>query len=337
MALQMEGHRFCYQNSSACGGKLCTARRCFGVEYDGKPFLVMELLEGESLRERLVRGTPSREELIETALQVLDALAAAHTKGIVHRDIKPANIFLTAQGRVKLLDFGLAKAVAEREVASEMSQVAGDDSTLTTRASMAAGTAAYMSPEQARGGEVDARSDLFSFGVTLFQTVTGTLPFEGDSPALVLESILIRQPLRPRKLNPAIPAELERIVLKTLEKDRRVRYQSAVELRTDLERLRPAMSRGARWPVLVAAVLLIALGLTLVGLRIGWFGSPSTAPDLLPRQLTANPLEDPVVRASISPDGAYLAYTDLAGIHVRRIDTGETHLIAPPDEEYCFR
>jgi eukaryotic-like serine/threonine-protein kinase len=307
-------------------------------EYDGKPFLVMELLEGESLRERLARGALSRKELIEIAVQVLDALAAAHAKGIVHRDIKPANIFLTSQGRVKLLDFGLAKAITEGEVATEreIPQGAGGEGTSSSKVSMPAGTVAYMSPEQACGGKVDARSDLFSLGVTLFQMATGTLPFQGDSQTTLLESIRARPPLRPRKLNAALPAELERIVLKTLEKDRLARYQTAAELRSDLERLRPVPSRGALWAA-VAAALVLALGVTLGGVKFGWFGALSTTPELIQRQVTANPLEDAVRRVAISADGTYLAYTDLAGIHIRRIDTGDTRLIPPPSPEYCFR
>jgi eukaryotic-like serine/threonine-protein kinase len=308
-------------------------------EYQGNPFLVMELLEGESLKQRLAHGIPSPKELVEIALQVLDALEAAHAKGIVHSDIKPPNIFLTTQGRVKLLDFGLAKTIAEHEAASgnRKSQGPSDDTAWTTVASTIAGTAAYMSPEQACRGEVDARSDLFSFGVTLFHMATGALPFQGESPSVMVQSILTRQPLRPRKINPAVSAELERIVLKTLQKDKAARYQSAAELRSDLEHLRPAPSRVARWAVVAAAALVLAFVVTLAAFRFGWYGPPSTTPELIPRQVTANPLEDPVQRASISADGAYLAYTDLAGIHIRRIDTGETRLIPPPNQESCFR
>jgi serine/threonine protein kinase len=299
-------------------------------EYDGKPFLVMELLEGESLKQRLARGTLSRQELIEIALQVIDALAAAHAKGIIHRDIKPANIFLTAEGRLKLLDFGLARAIAEPE--ADTSQTGID----TPQSAMAAGTAPYMSPEQARGERVDTRSDLFSFGVMLFQLATGKLPFEGDSPAMIREAILTREPVHARKLNPAIGAELERIMLKALSKDRITRYQTAAELRADLERLPPAPSHTVLWS-LIAAALVLTLGAALATMKSGWFGALSATPELFPRQVTANPLEDPVIRASISQDGLRLAYTDLAGIHVRTLDTGETRLISAPDESYCYR
>jgi hypothetical protein len=153
----------------------------------------------------------------------------------------------------------------------------------------------------------------------------------------MLRSILNDEPLRPRKLNPAVSVELQRIVLKTLEKDRMVRYQSAAELRNDLDRLRSEQWSSARWALVIASALVFELGVVLGGVKLGWFGILSTTPELIPRQITANPLGDPVKIASISPDGAYVAYNDLAGIHVRRIDTGQTHLIPPPNEEYCFR
>jgi len=194
-----------------------------------------------------------------------------------------------------------------------------------------------MSPEQVGGAPVDARTDVFSLGVTLYEMATGRLPFRGETPALLLEPLLAREPTRPRQLNAAVPLGLERIILKALQRERVARYQSAAELRADLERLKPAPSRAVRWLEALAASFVLALAVTLAGLRLGWFGSPSTTPELIPRQVTANPLEDPVQRASISPDGAYLAYTDLAGIHIRRIDTGETRLIPPPNEESCFR
>ena len=308
-------------------------------EHDGAPYLVMELIEGQSLKQRLAAGPPPLGEVLELAVQISDALQAAHSRGIIHRDIKPGNLFVTLRGQAMILDFGLSKLLAEPAPPPEadpgdVGLVPSSEESIS-RAGAVLGTAAYISPEQARGEEVDARGDLFSFGVTLYQMMTGTLPFQGDTPELVVEAILTRQPLRPRERNPAIPPELERIVLKTLEKDRTARYQTAAELRADLERLRPA-PRAARWPLAVAAALLLALVGTAIGIRHGWFGAQPQTAELTPRQVTANPAEDPVVRVGISADGQYLAYTDLTGIHVRHIDTGETRSI-PPEEGFCFR
>jgi len=312
-------------------------------EHEGQPFLVMELLEGQSLKERLAQGPLPQGELLELAIEITGALEAAHSKGIVHRDIKPANIFVTGPGggrlgEAKVLDFGLAKLLSEPRTAAEAAAggplPAGEET--ITRLGTAMGTAAYMSPEQARGEAVDARTDLFSLGATLYQLASGRLPFQGDTPARLLDAILNQQPARLRDLNPALPAELERIILKALEKDRAARYQSAAEMRADLERLRPAPWRSARWLAAAAAVLLLALGLTLAGVRLGWFAAPSSTVELKQRKVTANPPGDPVVRGSISPDGGSVAYADLAGIHVRRIDTGDT-LFFPPPRDSCFR
>ncbi|MEK7406163.1 MAG: serine/threonine-protein kinase [Acidobacteriota bacterium] len=311
-------------------------------EHEGQPFLVMELLEGQSLKERLAAGPLPPGELLKLAVEITDALEAAHSKGIVHRDIKPANILVTGPkgrpGQAKVLDFGLAKLLSEPRRSAE--EAAGDPAPAgeetITRLGTAMGTAAYMSPEQARGEAVDARSDLFSFGVTLYHMATGTLPFQGGTPGARMEAILTQSPAAPRTRNPAVAPELERIILKALEKDRAARYQTAAELRADLERLRPVPWRGARWLAAVAAALLVALGVTLTGVRLGWFGTPSSTPVLTQRKVTANPPGDPVIRGSISPDGQSVAYADRAGIHVRRIDTGETRSFPAP-EDSCFR
>ncbi len=313
-------------------------------EHEGRPFLVMELLEGQSLKERLAAGPLPPGELLKLAVEITDALEAAHSKGIVHRDIKPANILVTGPkgrpGQAKVLDFGLAKLLREPSRALEAAPGAGDPAPAgeetITRLGTAMGTVAYMSPEQARGEEVDARSDLFSFGVTLYHMATGALPFQGGTPRARLEAILTQSPTAPRARNPAVAPELERIILKALEKDRAARYQTAAELRADLERLRPAPGRLARWSLAVAAALLLALGVTLTGVRLGWFGTPSSTPELTQRKVTANPAGDPVIRGSISPDGQSVAYGDRAGIHIRRIDTGETRSF-PAAEDSCFR
>jgi serine/threonine protein kinase len=209
-------------------------------EHGGSTFLVMELLEGESLREQLSRARPVVAAIIDTGIQLADALECAHAKGIVHRDIKPENVFLTTRGAAKLLDFGIAKLVGE-QAAAALAQTA----TRSGTGPLALGTVAYMSPEQVRGDTLDARTDLFSLGVVLYEMATGTPPFKGTTSGAVLGEILTKAPTAPVRLNPDVPSELERIVNKLLEKDRALRYQSATDLRVDLERLRRAPGDAA--------------------------------------------------------------------------------------------
>jgi len=202
-------------------------------EHEGQPFIVMEYLDGQSLKERIPTRPLTTEEVIEISIQISGALEAAHARGIVHRDIKPANIFLTKSGQVKILDFGLAK-LSKKDTAMDASTTIGSN----TVAGTAVGTVAYMSPEQARAEEVDSRSDLFSLGVVLYEMATSQQAFSGPSVAMVYDSILNREPTPPARFNTSIPNALDQAIQKALEKDRRLRYQSSSELRTDLERLR---------------------------------------------------------------------------------------------------
>jgi Tol biopolymer transport system component/serine/threonine protein kinase len=304
-------------------------------ERDGQPFIVMELLEGKTLKQRLTGDALATEELLDLGLQIADALDAAHTKGIVHRDIKPANLFVTDRGQAKILDFGLSKLVPSQRkgqpaagtpLAETGAYEEPGEEPLTSPGSVM-GTVAYMSPEQARGQELDARTDLFSFGAVLYEMATSKRAFPGSTSAVIFDAILNKTPVAPSQLNPGLPASLEGIIAKALEKDREVRYQAAVELRADLTRLQRDLNSGRVNTVTTSAApapvppapwgrgrwrwLAVAASVVLLSVVVWWqffhvSQQPAPPPLFNPVPFTASPGYE--YQPAFSPDGNRIAF-----------------------------
>jgi serine/threonine protein kinase len=322
-------------------------------EHEGQPFLAMQLLEGQTLRELLASAAPGRpafslQQLIDLAAQIADGLGAAHQKSIIHRDIKPANIFVTKQGLAKILDFGLAK-LSSREVQADdaefftaygggpteplreaVSRATPDP--LLSRTGVAMGTAAYMSPEQARGEKLDARTDLFSFGLVLYEMATGQRAFREETGPLLRDAILSQDPISLSQLNPKVPAKLGKIITKLLAKDRAARYASAADIRADLQKLKNEAGRTShRWKIAggLTLVLLIISGLWIYETR-AHRSEARREPKLT--QLTVNSFENKVNSGAISPNGKYLAYANVNGMFLKSIETGTARAVSQPEE-----
>ncbi len=323
-------------------------------EADGESYIAMELVEGEPLDRYLAKHQMELQEIVDLAIQIADALDAAHSKGILHRDIKPANILITPRGQAKILDFGLAKLIADRSSAREPTYAGatiGSSSEHLTSPGMAVGTIAFMSPEQARGMELDARSDLFSFGAVLYEMATGKLPFEGTTAAVVFDSVLNRVPVAPIELNPALPPKLDEIIRTALEKDRDMRYQSAADMRAELKRLKRDTSSGrvplASGPavivpgstknrhmktyVVIAAAAVIAIAAWLYFGRIRSHGF-----NLQNMKITQVTNSGNAGAAALSPDGRYIVYVLHDGaqesLWVQQLATGSNVQILAPDQ-----
>jgi serine/threonine protein kinase len=325
---------------------------------DEVPFIAMEFLDGITLKHLIGKKPLDIDVLTRYAIEIADALDAAHSKGIVHRDIKASNIFVNLLGHAKICDFGLAKVAEPASLSGPADQMdtvtAVSDGQLLTSPGSFLGTVSYMSPEQACGKELDARSDLFSFGVVLYEMATGTLPFRGDSYAVIFKAILDGAPTPAVRLNPDVPMELERIINKALEKDRNLRYQHAAEMRADLQRLKRDLDEGhalaasnrtvakdkpsgrpvLRWYRLLGVVLAAIAIVLLARFGFHWFKPrpPGPGKTFSERQLTHDPAENRLLGAAISPDGKYIAYINPKGLHLSAIETGEIHDVPIPEE-----
>ena len=326
-------------------------------EADGEYFIAMEYIEGEPLERYISRHRLELDELLDLAIQISDALDAAHTKGILHRDIKPANIVITPRGQVKILDFGLAKLIAAGRGAEQPTYAGTTMATSSehlTSPGMAVGTTAFMSPEQARGRELDARSDLFSFGAVLYEMATGKLPFDGETAAVIFDGILNRDPIPPIQINPQLPPKLDEIIRTALEKDRDLRYQSAADMRAELKRLKRATSSG-RVPAVASssavavsqpakparskAIYAVLGGVGVIALAVAaYFLWPTHEHgfDLQHMQITQVTTTGNAGDAALSPDRRYIVYVlhegEQESLWVEQLATGSNVRILPPEQ-----